>query len=65
MVKSLVYYVIPLITISTYYILMALKLHTSTKKIVTEITGAQGPAQVKSRKHIARMVLIFICCKLI
>ncbi|CAG9773912.1 unnamed protein product [Ceutorhynchus assimilis] len=55
-VKSLIYYIIPLIAISFFYILMAIRLQT-------KIPGAsqQGvAAQAKARKHVARMVLIFV-----
>ncbi|KAK9883090.1 hypothetical protein WA026_001292 [Henosepilachna vigintioctopunctata] len=59
-VKSLVYYFIPLIIISSFYVLMAKRLHDSAKEMPGENKGAQGIAQARARRHVARMVLIFV-----
>ncbi|XP_066259702.1 neuropeptide CCHamide-2 receptor [Euwallacea similis] len=59
-IRALMYYVIPLITISTFYIMMAIRLHSSANSRLSEIVSTQGTAQTKSRKHVARMVLIFV-----
>ncbi|ENN71140.1 hypothetical protein YQE_12071, partial [Dendroctonus ponderosae] len=59
-VKSLIYYIIPLMVIACFYVLMAIRLHTSANEMPGEIRGAQGISQAKARKHVARMVLIFV-----
>ncbi|XP_076275841.1 neuropeptide CCHamide-2 receptor-like [Rhynchophorus ferrugineus] len=58
--KSLVYYLIPLTIIAFFYVLMAIRLHNSANDIPDEGRCRQGSAQAKSRKHVARMVLIFV-----
>lgn len=62
-IKSLVYYIIPLIVIAFFYVIMAVRLHTSVIEMPGDIRGLQGIAQAKARKHVARMVLIFVFCK--
>lgn len=58
--KSLTYYIIPLLIIASFYILMAIKLRASAKEMPGENKGAQGAIQARARKNVARMVLIFI-----
>ncbi|XP_030758987.1 neuropeptide CCHamide-2 receptor-like [Sitophilus oryzae] len=58
--KSLIYYLVPLTIIAFFYVLMAIRLHNSANDIPGEGRSTHGSAQVKSRKHVARMVLIFV-----
>ncbi|XP_045476918.1 neuropeptide CCHamide-2 receptor-like isoform X2 [Harmonia axyridis] len=58
--KSLIYYIIPLCIITSFYILMAIKLHASAKQMPGENKGLQGAVQARARRNVARMVLIFI-----
>ncbi|KAK9702763.1 Zinc carboxypeptidase [Popillia japonica] len=60
--KALIFYVVPLSIIATFYILMAKKLHDSAKEMPGEMQG-QSMAQVKARRHVARMVLCFVFLK--
>ncbi|XP_017779615.1 PREDICTED: neuropeptide CCHamide-2 receptor-like [Nicrophorus vespilloides] len=57
--KAIIYYILPLIIISIFYILMAKKLNASTKQMPGEIQG-QSAAQAKARRNVARMVLAFV-----
>ncbi|KAL1489190.1 hypothetical protein ABEB36_014123 [Hypothenemus hampei] len=59
-IRAVIYYILPLIIIAIFYILMAIHLHASTKEIPGESCRGQGIAQAKARKHVARMVLIFV-----
>ncbi|XP_049817471.1 neuropeptide CCHamide-2 receptor [Aethina tumida] len=59
-IKSLVYYIIPLAIIACFYVLMAIRLHHSANEMPGEIRGTQSVAQAKARRHVARMVLIFV-----
>lgn len=61
--KSLIYYIIPLSIISAFYILMARTLHASANEMPGELQGAQSLSQARARRHVARMVLIFVFCK--
>jgi hypothetical protein len=61
--KSLIYYFIPLCIIAGFYVLMAIRLHASANEMPGEVRGAQSVAQAKARRHVARMVLIFVFCK--
>lgn len=63
--KSLIYYIIPLCVISAFYILMARTLHASANQMPGELQGAQSLSQARARRHVARMVLIFVFCKFI
>lgn len=58
--KSLIYYIIPLCIISGFYILMAKTLHASANEMPGELQGAQSLSQARARRHVARMVLIFV-----
>ncbi|CAH1376252.1 hypothetical protein MTP99_017622 [Tenebrio molitor] len=58
--KSLIYYFIPLCIIAGFYVLMAIRLHASANEMPGEVRGAQSVAQAKARRHVARMVLIFV-----
>ncbi|XP_008197480.2 gastrin-releasing peptide receptor isoform X1 [Tribolium castaneum] len=58
--KSLIYYIIPLCIIACFYVLMAIRLHASANDMPGEVRGAQSLAQAKARRHVARMVLIFV-----
>ncbi|XP_044758875.1 neuropeptide CCHamide-2 receptor-like [Coccinella septempunctata] len=58
--KSLIYYIFPLLIIASFYVLMAIKLHASTREMPGENKGAQGAVQARARRNVARMVLIFI-----
>lgn len=62
--KSLIYYIIPLCIISAFYIMMAKTLHASVNEMPGELQGAQSLSQARARRHVARMVLIFVFCKL-
>ncbi|KAL3272477.1 hypothetical protein HHI36_013957 [Cryptolaemus montrouzieri] len=64
-IKSLVYYIIPLCIIASFYVLMAIRLQASAKEMPGENKGMQGIAQARARRHVARMVLIFVFCKYI
>ncbi|XP_050309034.1 neuropeptide CCHamide-2 receptor-like [Anthonomus grandis grandis] len=59
-IKFFIYYVIPLFILGYFYILMAIHLHTSTKRMPGDVQHTQGISQVRSRKHLARMVLVFV-----
>lgn len=61
--KSLIYYIIPLCIISAFYILMARTLHASVNEMPGELQGAQSLSQARARRHVARMVLVFVFCK--
>lgn len=61
--KALVYYILPLTIISAFYVLMAKRLHDSANEMPGELQGAQSVAQARARRHVARMVLIFVFCK--
>lgn len=58
--KSLVYYVVPLFIIGGFYVLMAKRLHASANEMPGELQGAQSIAQARARRHVAKMVLIFV-----
>ncbi|KAJ8923268.1 hypothetical protein NQ315_001825 [Exocentrus adspersus] len=58
--KSLIYYFIPLTIIAFFYVLMAIRLHHSANEMPGEIRGTQSVAQARARRHVARMVLIFV-----
>ncbi|KAG5878601.1 hypothetical protein JTB14_004899 [Gonioctena quinquepunctata] len=58
--KSLIFYFIPLIIIACFYLLMAIRLHHSANEMPGEIRGSQCVVQAKARRHVARMVLIFV-----
>lgn len=62
-IKSLIYYFIPLTIIAFFYVLMAIRLHHSANEMPGEIRGTQSVAQARARRHVARMVLIFVFCK--
>lgn len=62
--KSLIYYIIPLCIIACFYVLMAIRLHASANEMPGEIRGTQSVAQARARRHVARMVLVFVFCKL-
>ena len=56
--KFFIYYAIPLIIISFFYLLMARHLILSTKNMPGEIQGQAR--QVRARKKVAKMVLAFV-----
>ncbi|KAJ3645422.1 hypothetical protein Zmor_023081 [Zophobas morio] len=58
--KALIYYIIPLCIIACFYVLMAIRLHASANNMPGEVRGAQSVAQANARRHVARMVLIFV-----
>lgn len=57
--KALIYYILPLIIISCFYVLMARRLHESANQMPGELQG-QSVAQARARRHVARMVLAFV-----
>lgn len=59
-IKSLIYYFIPLTIIAFFYVLMAIRLHHSANEMPGDIRGAQSMAQARARRHVARMVLVFV-----
>ncbi|XP_074040972.1 neuropeptide CCHamide-2 receptor [Leptinotarsa decemlineata] len=59
-VKSLIFYIIPLIIIACFYLLMAIRLHHSANEMPKCIRGSQSIVQAKARRHVAKMVLIFV-----
>ncbi|KAJ9595789.1 hypothetical protein L9F63_013033, partial [Diploptera punctata] len=56
--KFIIYYAIPLIIISFFYLLMARHLILSTRNMPGEMQGQ--PRQVRARKKVAKMVLAFV-----
>lgn len=61
--KALTYYILPLCVISCFYILMAKRLHDSAREMPGEFYGTQSVVQARARRHVARMVLVFIIGK--
>lgn len=61
--KALTYYILPLCIISCFYIMMAKRLHDSAREMPGEFYGTQSVAQARARRHVARMVLVFIIGK--
>lgn len=58
--KATIYYFLPLLVIAILYTLMALKLQESAKE-VQNIAGCLSKSpQIQNRKHVARMVIVFI-----
>lgn len=60
--KATIYYFLPLSIIGFLYTLMALKLQKSAEE-VQNIAGCRKSPQVQNRKHVARMVIVFILGK--
>ncbi|KOB74651.1 Neuropeptide receptor A14 [Operophtera brumata] len=58
--KAIIYYFLPLVVISFFYILMARRLLASTREMPGALHGGQGEAQAKARKSVACMVLVFV-----
>lgn len=59
-IKATFYYFLPLSVIGFLYTLMALKLQKSAKEVET-IAGCRSKSpQIQNRKHVARMVMVFI-----
>ncbi|XP_042889586.1 neuropeptide CCHamide-1 receptor-like [Penaeus japonicus] len=58
LVKFVVYYVLPLVLIATFYVLMARHLIVSAQHLPGEAAGQQR--QVKARRKVAKMVLAFV-----
>ena len=60
-VMFLVYYAIPLVTISFFYVMMALILMKSVKAMPGEIKGGQNQQrQIATRKKVAKIILSFV-----
>ncbi|XP_022909503.2 neuropeptide CCHamide-2 receptor-like [Onthophagus taurus] len=57
--KALVFYIVPLFVIASFYILMAKKLHASVNEIPGQLQG-QSLSQIRARRNVARMVLCFV-----
>ncbi|RXG64425.1 Neuropeptide CCHamide-1 receptor [Armadillidium vulgare] len=56
--KALVFYLIPLLIIATFYLMMARSLLAASKNVLGELQGVQK--QLKTRKNVAKIVLCFI-----
>lgn len=56
--KALIFYVIPLSIIATYYLLMARSLYSASNDAPGELQGIQR--QLKTRKKVAKIVLWFV-----
>lgn len=60
LIKASIYYFLPLSIIGILYTLMAKKLQNSAREVQT-ITGYQlKNSQAQNRRHVARMVIVFI-----
>uniref|UniRef100_A0A1B0AGA2 G-protein coupled receptors family 1 profile domain-containing protein n=1 Tax=Glossina pallidipes TaxID=7398 RepID=A0A1B0AGA2_GLOPL len=58
--KAIIYYLLPLLIIGTLYLLMAKRLHMSTRELPGETLTTQSRSQMRSRRYLARMVIWFV-----
>ncbi|CAH1154725.1 unnamed protein product [Phaedon cochleariae] len=58
--QSLIYYFMPLGIIACFYLLMAIRLHISANEMPGEAGGMTSNVQAKARRHVAKMVLVFV-----
>nr|XP_036669888.1 neuropeptide CCHamide-2 receptor isoform X2 [Drosophila suzukii] len=59
--KALIYYLLPLSIIGALYIMMANRLHMSARNMPGEQQSMQSRTQARARRHVARMVVAFVC----
>jgi len=63
-IKATIYYFLPLSIIAVLYTLMAQKLHNSAREVQNIVAGSRFKnPQAQNRRHVARMVIVFILGK--
>ncbi|KAK2146303.1 hypothetical protein LSH36_617g02002 [Paralvinella palmiformis] len=60
MFRFSIYFLIPVITIATFYILMARILFQSSKNMLGDARNSQAARQMEARKKVAKVVLSFV-----